>query len=481
MLPALKLSYYNFFIPHPARNIYLVYNSLSNAMIELDWEVGLRCSKLNSMEIHYLDEEVIDVLVNHEMIIPKEVDEFEIVRNRAATNRKICDTSDTLFMVISPTNTCNMNCPYCYQGDKSTSDNDVKYLGKENMDALKAFIRERIEQPHAAPVKHIRIEWFGGEPMMRKNTIEEFSTYVMMMADKHGIDYSASIITNGTLLDEKSFELLERCKITSLQITIDGSKKMHDSVRYYINGKGTYEKILANLAGMPGEKFKITIRINGDKAVFDNLEEMFDDLEENGIWPQRSSEIDFSWSPKFYNFLGYNQEKDVYYTSYEYQQSKEEFAKFKIKRYNQWAGKNNLPGKKLSFAYPSFAEFYCGTVESPNSVSVDDGGYVHKCYNTINDKTRRIQHISDFDPQKEGMDMYKKFDKTRQPDCQTCKVLPVCEESCNMRFVSNAESKICSAWKYFMEERMAAIYEHNFAEENNASQIVSRTGTVETC
>ncbi|WP_161596732.1 radical SAM/SPASM domain-containing protein [Chitinophaga vietnamensis] len=482
MIPDLKLSYYNFFIPHPTRNIYLVYNSLSNSMIELDWEVGLRCSKLNSMEIHYLDEDVIEMLMSHQMIIPREVNEFELVRGRAAGNRKVFDSSDTLFMVISPTNTCNMNCPYCYQGDKTGDDHDVKYLGKENMEALKLFMKERIIHPHAAPVKHIRIEWFGGEPMMRKNTIEEFSTYVIALAEEHGIDYSASIITNGTLLDEKAFALLEKCKVSNLQITVDGSKRMHDSVRYYLNGKGTYDKILANLVAMPAGKFKITIRINGDKAVFDNLTEMFEDLEASGVWPQRANEVDFSWAPKFYNFLGYNQDKDVYYTSYEYQRSKEEFTRFKMERYNKWAEKNKLPPRKLNFAYPSFAEFYCGTVESPNSISVDDGGYIHKCYNTINDKTKRIQHIGEFDPLKEELDMYRKFDKTKQPDCQTCKVLPICEENCNMRFISNAESKICSAWKYFMEERMAAIYEYNFAgEQEHASKIVSRNGTVETC
>ncbi|QJB32208.1 radical SAM protein [Chitinophaga oryzae] len=481
MLPDLKLSYYNFFIPHPERNIYIVYNSLSNSMIEMDWEDGLRCSKLNSMEIHYLDEDIIQTFLHHQMIIPRDIDEFDVVRERAASARNACDTSEVLFMLISPTNGCNMNCPYCFQGDKTSKESDTQYLGSENMAALKSFVEDRIYKPHAAPVKEILVEWFGGEPMMRKRSIAEFSDHVISLADRNGVAYAARIITNGTLLDEKAFEMLEAARVKTLQITIDGSRRTHDSVRYYINGKGTYEKILQNLAAMPAGKFQVTIRINGDKAVFADLEGMFDDLEAMGIWPQRSSEFDFGWSPKFYNYLGYNQEKDVYYTSYEFQRSKEDFARYKVERYNRWARKNGVPEKRLNFAYPSFAEFYCGTVESPNSVSIDDGGYVHKCYNTINDKEKRLQHISEFDPNGEGMDMYRKMDKTAQPDCRTCKVLPICEENCNMRFVSNAESKICSAWKYFMEERMIAIYEHNFMEEEYVEQIVSRTGTVETC
>ncbi|WP_300601933.1 radical SAM protein [Niabella sp.] len=479
MLPTLKLSYYNHFIPHPQRNIYLVYNSLSNGMIELDWEIGFILSKLNSMEIHFLDPEVIDLLKRNGMIIDKEIDEFVSVSERAKVNRKEFDNSDTLFMVISPTNTCNMNCPYCYQGDKSVTSGDTKYLGKENMQALKNLVTKVVKEPHAKKIDRIRIEWFGGEPLIRTGTIEEFSEFVTKLADENHIDYGASIITNGTLLNPKTYAILEKCRVKSLQITIDGNKEMHDSVRFYTSGKGTYEKILSNLQALPADKFQVTIRINGDKEVFNNLDQLFTDLEDRGIWPQRHHEIDFHWAPKFYNYLGFNQDKENYYTSYQYQESKEKFAKLKIKKYNSWAQKNGAPEKMLTIAYPSFAEFYCGTVESPNSISVDDGGYLHKCYNTINDKSKRSQHVSNFDPYGEGMDHYKHFDKTKAPDCRTCKVLPICEENCNMRFVSNAESKICSSWKYFMEDRMISIYEKNFAEEHEAETIVSRTGVVE--
>jgi uncharacterized protein len=482
MLPKLKLSYYNFHIPHPERGVYLVYNSLSNAVVELDWQTGLMVSKLNSMEIHYLEEDVISLLSENGMIIPSDSDEFAIVRERAENNRKTCERSDTLFMVISPTNTCNMNCPYCYQGDKNPKQSDTKYLGKENLEAMIRMITKIVETPHAEPIRKIRIEWFGGEPLLRKNTIGEFSERIIQLSEKHGIDYAASIITNGTLLDEKTFDLLYRCRVFDLQITIDGDKAMHDSVRHYISGKGTYDKILENLVAMPRGKFQVTIRINGDKSVFNNLNLMFDDMEMRGLWPQRYEEILFHWAPKFYNYLGFNQDKNVYYTSYEYQKSKEDFAILKLKKYNDWAGKNGLKNKKLKVAYPSAAEFYCGTVESPNSISVDDGGYLHKCYNTINDKSKRTQHVSDFDPYGPGMDYYKKFDKTQAADCKTCKVLPICEESCNMRFVSNAESKVCSGWKYFMDERMISIYEQNFTEASQSKMILSRNGSlIETC
>jgi uncharacterized protein len=480
MLPNLKLSYYNFFIPHPERNIYIVYNSFANSMIKVGWDEGVILSKLNSMEIHYLNLDLIELLRQNGMIIPKEMDEFVEVKERAEGNRVLCEESSTLFLVITPTNTCNMSCPYCYQGDKSAKGSDTKYLSKENMDALKNLVHNAIYKPHAQPIKEINVEWFGGEPLVRKNIIEDFSDYVTNLADKNNIGYKAKIITNGTLLDAPTWDMLYRSRVNDIQITIDGNRDMHNQMRMYVSGKGTYDKILDNLVIMPENKFAAVIRINGDKVVFQNLPGMFDDLEARGIWPHRREEISFHWAPKFYNMLGFNQEKDVYYTSYEYQKSKHDFALLRLSRYNQFAAKHGLAPRKLRVAYPSFSEYYCSTVESPNSLSIDDGGFLHKCYNTINNKSRRIQHVSEFDPNTEGLNHYKKLDKTSQPDCRTCKVLPICEESCNMRFVDKVESKICSSWKYFMEEKMIAIYEQNFGQENpkeKATEIVARRGT----
>ena len=446
-LAKLKFSYYNFFIPYEEEDIYIIYNSLSNAMLQVSFETGKFISNLNSMEIHHLGGDLIEMLRKYKVIIDINVDEFELIADRANNTRKKFDQSDTLFMVIAPTNMCNMNCPYCYQGDKSGKASDTKYLGENNMSALLTYVENTIKKPYSEkPIKKIKVEWFGGEPLVRKKVVEDFSQKVIELANSNNIEYSASIITNGSLIDEKTWLMLEKSKISEIQITIDGNKDMHDSLRVYINGKGTYDKIMSNLKLMPKNRFRVTIRINGDRKVYNMLDGLFDDLEDRELWPQRSKEIDFHWAPKFYNYLGFNQDKDIYYTSHEYQKSREDFAKLKVSKYNNWAKRKNIKSKNLKIAYPSFAEFYCGTVESPNSVSIDDGGYVHKCYNTINDKDKRIQHISDFDIKAEGMEYYRAFDKTKEADCRTCKAIPICEENCNMRFLSREESIICSPW-----------------------------------
>lgn len=479
MLPNLKLSYYNHFIPHKERGVYLIYNAFSNAMMKVDYDLGHFISKLNSMEIHHLDLDIVSIMRDNGMIISKDIDEFVEIKKRATHSREVLTDSSTLFLCVSPTNSCNMQCPYCFQGDKNPKNRDTKYLDDENINNLKRLVLNAVEKPHATNIERIQIEWFGGEPLLRQNVIKEFSEFVLAICAKYNLDFSASIITNASLLDAKTWELLDKCKIYRVQITIDGQKDMHNQVRFYANGKGSYDHIMNNLSLMPSDKFNITIRINGDKAVFQSVPLLFSDFEKRGLWPQRSKEISFHWAPKFYNFLGFNQDKDVYYASYEYQKSKQDFEKIRVSHYNSWADKMQLKNKKLHFAYPSFSEFYCITVESPNSFSIDDGGYIHKCYNTVNNKDKRIEHINDFNGINPELDYYKHFDKTEQADCRTCKVLPICDESCNMRFISNAESKICTAWKYFMEERMIAIYEQNFSNGQNPEKMYTGQGVIQ--
>lgn len=479
MLPNLKLSYYNHFIPHQERGVYVIYNSFSNAMMQVNYDLGHFISKLNSMEVHYLDVDVIEALRENGMIISSEMDEFVEVKKRATQSRKTLTDSSTLFLCISPTNSCNMQCPYCFQGDKSAKNRDTKYLNEENMNNLKQLVLNAVEKPHATPIKKITIEWFGGEPLLRKNVIREFSEFVLAICEQYKLEFHASIITNASLLDINTWQLLEDCKVYNVQITIDGQKDTHNQVRFYGNGKGSYDDIMDNLSNMPMGKFAVTIRINGDKAVFGHIPILFQDFENRGFWPQRSQQIKFHWAPKFYNFLGFNQDKDIYYTSYEYQKSRQDFEFLRVQYFNNWADRTGLKNRRLNFAYPNLSTFYCLTVESANSLSIDDGGFIHKCYNTVNSKDKRIEHVNDFNGQNPALNHYKHFDKTEQADCRTCKVLPICDEGCNMRFVSNAESKVCSPWKYFMDERMKAIYEQNFSEDHTEKHLFSSEGEVQ--
>lgn len=57
------------------------------------------------------------------------------------------------------------------------------------------------------------------------------------------LDYQADRITNGYLLTEKVVAMLPSLSISSLQITIDGMKAVHDSRRCLKLGAPTFDRI----------------------------------------------------------------------------------------------------------------------------------------------------------------------------------------------------------------------------------------------
>lgn len=75
--------------------------------------------------------------------------------------------------------------------------------------------------------------------------------------------YSASIVTNGYLLTPEVAETLAACDVKMAQITLDGSRKDHDSRRFLRNGQPTYDAILDNVSKVT-HLLDISIRCNVD-------------------------------------------------------------------------------------------------------------------------------------------------------------------------------------------------------------------------
>jgi uncharacterized protein len=52
--------------------------------------------------------------------------------------------------------------------------------------------------------------------------------------------------TNGTLINEEIVKFIKEYKVF-LSISLDGDKHTHDKNRIFINGNGTYDKLLKNI------------------------------------------------------------------------------------------------------------------------------------------------------------------------------------------------------------------------------------------
>lgn len=123
------------------------------------------------------------------------------------------------------THRCNLRCKHCYQEDYSED------LEPDNLEKIFNQIMDYIRKNHYKG----HINFTGGEPF-----VSEHLWRLMDLCEENQITFG--ILTNGTLLTKERVEKLRHYeKLSFIQISIDGARKKHNSIR----GEGNYEKAFA--------------------------------------------------------------------------------------------------------------------------------------------------------------------------------------------------------------------------------------------
>ncbi|MDA0565661.1 radical SAM protein [Streptomonospora sp. S1-112] len=178
---------------------------------------------------------------------------------------------DTLELILMPTESCNFRCTYCYEDFA---------LGRM-LSGVREGVRELVRRRHAeGGLKALRVSWFGGEPLVAFDVIEELSEYFLEFAAANGIDYRAGMTTNGYLLTP---DVAERCVdlgIRQLQITLDGPRHSHDASRPLMGGGATFDDIVANVRGLAesGLDFSALLRTNFSPSNVGSVPELLEEL-----------------------------------------------------------------------------------------------------------------------------------------------------------------------------------------------------------
>lgn len=119
--------------------------------------------------------------------------------------------------------------------------NMPKQMSRETVEAVVIDLGElaRTQQRRFAVVIH------GGEPLLLGS--EKLAFLLSGLRSVLPVEYPLSIQTNGMLITQK---ILDVCTTyhTSLGISIDGPKHLHDRHRVGHQGEGTFDKVLAGIA-----------------------------------------------------------------------------------------------------------------------------------------------------------------------------------------------------------------------------------------
>ena len=132
---------------------------------------------------------------------------------------------------------CNLACRYCfaeegeYHGRRALMSFEV---GKKALDFLVANSGNRV---------NLEVDFFGGEPLMNWQVVKDLVAYGREQEKIHNKNFRFTLTTNGVLLNDEVQEFVNK-EMSNVVLSIDGRKEVHDYMRPFRNGRGSYDLVL---------------------------------------------------------------------------------------------------------------------------------------------------------------------------------------------------------------------------------------------
>ena len=132
---------------------------------------------------------------------------------------------------------CNLSCRYCfagegeYHGDRSLMSYEV---GKKALDFLVKNSGSR---------RNLEVDFFGGEPLMNFDVVKKLVAYGRSLEEPYDKHFRFTLTTNGVLLDDDIIAFANK-EMDNIVLSIDGRKEVHDRMRPFRKGAGSYDLIV---------------------------------------------------------------------------------------------------------------------------------------------------------------------------------------------------------------------------------------------
>ncbi|MGP1522157.1 MAG: anaerobic sulfatase maturase [Treponema sp.] len=144
-----------------------------------------------------------------------------------------------LNVLIKPVSgACNMNCTYCFYCDEMEN-RSQKSFGIMSEKTAESLIQKALDGTHSA----CTFAFQGGEPTLRGLDFFRFFCDTVRSCNIHKIPVQFALQTNGLVIDKEWVAFFaERGFLIGL--SMDGNKRIHDSMRRRRDGSGSFNNIL---------------------------------------------------------------------------------------------------------------------------------------------------------------------------------------------------------------------------------------------
>ncbi|NTW01162.1 MAG: radical SAM protein [Oscillochloris sp.] len=405
-----KPSVFNIFAASDGKN--LLFNSVSSTILALNnRHLPILKGWLHEIEEtgDCATERALHGLIASGFVVPRGEDEY------AREHRKFLTTQarrDTLFLTIVPTMACNLHCTYCFQQNIPHG----RSMSPDTQDGIIEFVRRK-----AGESKALVVQWFGGEPLLRFDTIRTLSNAFLNICTEAGLAYHAEMLTNGLLLTPSIIAELATLRIRAIQVPLDGNPTTYARRKQIPleQAAAYYRFLLEHMTALVEATGSVTIRINIDRENADEAKAVVARFKQHGVIDPR---IDFR--------LGFlNTSRGILDCIPHDCLSDNEFADLELDFRRFLAAE----GYRV-YGRPGPREYPC-TAAVWNAYTIDPEGRIGKCVPSTSTSETRFSRIYAHEIAQtlretsvEGP--YGDFDPFVSATCQGCPLLPACLGSC---------------------------------------------------
>lgn len=411
---------------------WLAFNSWSTALAELEPDdVGFIQAILADPDGTPCDTEskrrIREALISAHFLVEDDFDELATIKADLLRDRF---RTDELHLTIAPTLDCNFRCDYCFEEHLKVS------MSTTVQDALLRWVEEKL-----AGAKGFYVTWYGGEPLLPKAypVLERLSERFCEIAERAGVQYSADVVTNGFFLDRARMERLAELGVRKVQVTFDGPRESHDARRHLIGGRGTFDRILANLKETV-DLAQFQVRVNVDARNASSALDVVQTLVDEGL------------GDKVRPYLAMvTHDGAACGNIVEFCYSSADFAGMELEIYRE-AARRKLPLARYPFR---LAGAFC-TADRLNGFVIAPTGAIFKCWHEVTmSPEKSIGSL--LDPQqpfqKRNEDHWLQWDALSKTGCRSCEVLPLCHGGCPVEAMAHPERDrgACEHYKFHLE------------------------------
>jgi uncharacterized protein len=434
----IKASRYNHFV-EIENGKRLAFNALSCGLAEMDEESYRQFSDLMERG-QIIGTEKAELLKNLRMggfLVPESSDELEFIR---AIHYQSRFGNDGFGLTIIPTHKCNLACQYCFESNDmhAGTGGQTTTMSEDVCAKLVHLCEQRVRNE-----SNFGVTWYGGEPLLALGTINKLTDSFVSICETKKAKYGAALITNGYSLTSETLKDLIRCKISFVQVTLDGPRAVHNARRPLKNGNGSFDRIVESLCTLATcQGVTVSLRVNIDKSNANDVEDLFGALREVGLNRAENLTVYFGQTLRYSNTCRMATGQCMH---------AEEFSRWSIPAFKAALDS----GFRIS-VYPSRNFSGCGAVGTSSYV-VEPDGTISACWVAVGGQLPKIGSLTDMGIQFTGEYTHWLGYNAFRAECGECSILPICMGGCPVRelypdMVSDNAANRCNPWLYSLPE-----------------------------